>query len=87
VVVSVVVAELQEQLLTWERQLDSREGTIAAWVDGLAPSEYAIGRVCMEHDVESIQAKAAQQDYLAKTCAFSFVYKYSINLSQMLEER
>jgi hypothetical protein len=56
-------------------------------VDGLAPSEYAIGRVCMEHDVESIQAKAAQQDYLAKTCAFSFVYKYSINLSQMLEER
>jgi hypothetical protein len=31
-----VAVELQGQLLAWERVLDSREGAIAMWEDGLA---------------------------------------------------
>jgi hypothetical protein len=30
----VVSVELQEQLIALERELDSREGTIAVWEDG-----------------------------------------------------
>jgi hypothetical protein len=29
-----VAVELQEQLLAWEKELDSREGAITAWEDG-----------------------------------------------------
>jgi hypothetical protein len=47
---SVVAEELREQLLIWERELDSRESTIAALEDGLATSEHTLGRECMEHD-------------------------------------
>jgi hypothetical protein len=50
VATSAVVDELQEQLLTWERELDSREGAIATWQDGLAASKHALGRVCAERD-------------------------------------
>jgi hypothetical protein len=57
VVTSVVVVELQEQLLAWERELESREGTVAAQDDGLATSECTL-RVRMEHDVERAQAEA-----------------------------
>jgi hypothetical protein len=84
---SVVAAELQEQLLTQERELDSREGTIAAWEDGLAAYKCALGRMCMERDVEHIQAKVALQDYLARTCAFTSSSKHSIKFNRMLEER
>jgi hypothetical protein len=43
VAMSVVAVELREMLLTQERELDSREGTIAAWEDGLAAFENALG--------------------------------------------
>jgi hypothetical protein len=43
VAMSVVAVELREMLLTQERELDSREGTIAAWEDGLAAFERALG--------------------------------------------
>jgi hypothetical protein len=39
----VVAIELQEQLLAQEVELDSREGTIIMWEDGLAASEHALG--------------------------------------------
>jgi hypothetical protein len=55
----VVATELQEQLLAREKQLGSREGTVAVWEDGLSASERALGRVCMEHDIEHVQAEAA----------------------------
>jgi hypothetical protein len=48
----VVDDELREQLLTRERELDSREGAIAAWVDGLVAFKRALGRACTKHDVE-----------------------------------
>jgi hypothetical protein len=44
--------EMQEQLLTREREMDSKEGTIIAWEDGLVSSEHALGRACVEHDTE-----------------------------------
>jgi hypothetical protein len=42
--------ELQEQLLVRERELDSWEGAIAAWDDGLVAFECAQGKVHTERD-------------------------------------
>jgi hypothetical protein len=39
----VVAIKLGEQLLSWERELDSREGTIVVCEDGLAASERPLG--------------------------------------------
>jgi hypothetical protein len=86
VATSAVVDELQEQLLTWERELDSREGVIATWQDGLAASEHALGRVCAKRDTACAQAEATRQDYLARLGAFTSDSKHSINFNQMLEE-
>jgi hypothetical protein len=36
VVTSVMAIELLERLLAWERELNSSEGAIASWEDGLA---------------------------------------------------
>jgi hypothetical protein len=52
VVTSAVVAELQEQLLAWERELDYTAGAIAAWEDELVAFEHALKKACMERDVE-----------------------------------
>jgi hypothetical protein len=38
-----VTNELPHQLLTRERELDSREGAIATWEDRLATSEHTLG--------------------------------------------
>jgi hypothetical protein len=51
---SAVAAELQEQLLARERELDSRKGTIAVWKDGLVAFEHTLGRVCIERDTRRI---------------------------------
>jgi hypothetical protein len=64
VVTLTVAIELWEQLLAWERELESREGTITTWEDGLVVFERPLGRVCMECDASHIQAEAAQQDYI-----------------------
>jgi hypothetical protein len=49
---SALVDELQVQLLAWERELDSRDGVIIASEDGLATSESAFTRACLERDTE-----------------------------------
>jgi hypothetical protein len=49
-----VAAELQEQLLDRERELDSREGAITAWEVGLVASQCTLERVFMERDAEHI---------------------------------
>jgi hypothetical protein len=41
-----------------ERELDSKEGTLMAWEDGLVASECTVGRVQMECDIECDQAEA-----------------------------
>jgi hypothetical protein len=59
VATSAVAVELREQLLARERELESREGSIATWEDGLVAFEHALGRVRSEHDVNHVQAEAA----------------------------
>jgi hypothetical protein len=66
--------------------LDSREDPIAAWEDGLVASKITLGKACMEHDIEHILGKAARQDYLARTCAFTSSSRSSIKFSRMLDE-
>jgi hypothetical protein len=87
VATSSVADKLWEQLLARERDLDSREGTIAAWEDGLLASEFSIGRVYVEHNAESAQAEATWQDNIARIRAFTSSSKHSINFNQMLEDR
>jgi hypothetical protein len=41
-----------------ERELDSREGAIVRWEDGLAAFEHALGMACMERDAECAQVEA-----------------------------
>jgi hypothetical protein len=53
-----VLDELWMQLLAQEKEQDSREGTIVAWEEGLVASELALGRACMEHNMERTQAEA-----------------------------
>jgi hypothetical protein len=49
-----MAVELQEKLLARERELDSREGTIAVWEDGLVAFERALGKVDMERGTSRI---------------------------------
>jgi chromosome segregation ATPase len=86
VAMSVVAIELREQLLAWERELESREEAIASREDGLAAFEHALERVHMERDVSPIQAEVAHRDYLAQVRTFSSLSKQLISLSRSLEE-
>jgi hypothetical protein len=54
----VIAVELREQLLAWERELDSREGANTAWGDGLVAFERALGKVRTECDASHAQADA-----------------------------
>jgi hypothetical protein len=81
-----MMGKLQAQLLTREWELDSREGAIATWEDGLVAFKHALGRACMEHKAERTEAEAVRQDYLARMCTFTFGSKNSLNFSRTLEE-
>jgi hypothetical protein len=78
-----MVVDLQEQLLAWERELDSREGTITVWKDSLAASERALGRVCMECVAECNRAEAVRQDYQARILAFMVVVEVPLTLTEL----
>jgi hypothetical protein len=66
-----VSIELQEQLIAWERELDSREGTIIVWEEGLVAFACTLGEVHMEHDASRARADAIQQDIFSQVCASS----------------
>jgi hypothetical protein len=55
-----MMGKLQAQLLTREWELDSREGAIATWEDGLVAFEHALGRACMERKAERTEAEAVR---------------------------
>jgi hypothetical protein len=82
-----MVDEMREQLLAWERELDSREGAIATWEYGLAIFECALGRACAERDAASAQAEVAWHDNHTRLCAFTSGSKHSMNFNRMFEER
>jgi hypothetical protein len=54
----VAAVELREQLLTQERELESKGGTVTAWEDGLAVFECALGRVHTKHYAKCTRAEA-----------------------------
>jgi hypothetical protein len=51
-----VIDELQEQLLALERELDSQEGTVVTWEEGLTTFAHVLGEapVRMSYDVTSL---------------------------------
>jgi hypothetical protein len=67
----VVAVKLQGQLLARERELDSREGAIATWEDGLVAFECTLGKVHMERDASCVPADAVQQDFFTQACVSS----------------
>jgi hypothetical protein len=71
VAASAIAVEFQEQLVARERVLDSREGTLTTWENGLVASKSALGRVCMERNIECTQAEAARSDYRARIHIFT----------------
>jgi hypothetical protein len=81
-----VAVKLSGQLLGWERGLDSREGAIVVWENGLAASECALGRAGVECDAKCDQAKAIRQDYRARIHAFMAGCWCSFNFDWILEE-
>jgi hypothetical protein len=86
VATSVVADELWGQLLAREREMDNREGAITAREDGLASSNRALGRTCMDRDAACAQAEAAQHDYRARLHTSTSSSKHSINFNWMLKE-
>jgi hypothetical protein len=60
VTISAIAVELQEQLFTREKELDSWEHALVAREDDLAASECTLGRVHVECDGVCNQAEAVR---------------------------
>jgi hypothetical protein len=58
-----VTVELQGQLLAQERELDSCEGAIIVWEEGLVAFARALGEVHAERDPSQAPADAVQRDF------------------------
>jgi hypothetical protein len=59
----VVILELEEQLLTWERELDSREGAIITWEEGLVAFSCVLREVSTECDASRARVDAIRWDF------------------------
>jgi hypothetical protein len=70
-----VTIELQGQLLARERELDSREGAMVMWEEGLAALACTLGEERTECDVCCVCADAIQWDFFAQACASSSMSK------------
>jgi hypothetical protein len=81
-----VVVELQEQLLARERELDSREGVVVAWKEGLAAFMHMLRVVRAECNASHVCANAIQWDFFAQVCTSSSRFKQLSGLGQTLEE-
>jgi hypothetical protein len=81
-----VVVELQGLLLAREREMDSGEGAIAMWEDGLVAFECTQGKVHTECDDNRVRADAIQQDFFAQARVSSSRFKQQTNHNRMLEE-
>jgi hypothetical protein len=82
-----VAVELQGQLLARERELDSREGVVVMWEEGLAAFACMLGEVCVECNACHVCASAVQWDFFAQVHASSSRSKQLTDLARMLEER
>jgi hypothetical protein len=54
----VVIAELRDQLLAWERELDHREKLLLIQEHGVVEAERSLGRAHMEYDAANDQTGA-----------------------------
>jgi hypothetical protein len=85
-VASVVVEELQEQLLASE-ELMRREEALTMQQEGAKISQKALVKVRADLDAERAKAKATQQGYLNKMEAHITHSMYSLSLDKMLGEK
>jgi hypothetical protein len=65
------IAELQEQLLAWEQEVDSQEGAIIAWEEGLMVVAHVLGEASVEHDASHAGVHAIQWDFSTQASASS----------------
>jgi hypothetical protein len=61
----VVIVELQEQLLAWERELDSREGALIAWEESLMTFARALREASVECGASHTLAAVTPWDFFA----------------------
>jgi hypothetical protein len=66
-----VFVKLQEQLLSQERELDIREGTIVTWEEGLTTFARVLKEVSMVHDASHAHMDAIRWDFSTQVCASS----------------
>jgi hypothetical protein len=81
-----VDVELQEQLLTRERELDSREGAVAVWEEGMVAFARVLEEVHTKRDASHVRADAVRRDFFSRARASSFQSKQLTNLGRALEE-
>jgi hypothetical protein len=81
-----VAVELQAQLLARERELDSREGAIITWEEGLAALARALWEACVNHNASHVRADAVQWDFFAQAHSSGSTSKKLADLNRMLEE-
>jgi hypothetical protein len=82
----VMTVELQRWLLAWERELDSREGAIIMWKEGLASSVHAYGEVHVECDASHAHVDAVQRDFFTQARTSISRSEKITDIGRMLEE-
>jgi hypothetical protein len=76
-----VAIELKELLLSWERELDSREGAIITREEGLKAFACALGEVCIERDASRTHTDAIKRDFFSQAHTSSSWSKQLTDLS------
>jgi hypothetical protein len=64
-----VAVELEEQLLAQERELESREGAIVMWEEGLVAFTRALREVRTKCDASHAHVNAFQRDFFSQAHA------------------
>jgi hypothetical protein len=81
-----VIDELQEQLLALERELDSQEGTVVTWEEGLTTFAHVLGEASTEHDASSAHADVIRCDFSDQVRTSSTRSGRHNTLSRIVEE-
>jgi hypothetical protein len=82
-----VIAELQDQLLAQERELDCRKGAIIAWEESLMAFVRALEEARTDHDAIHAHGSDVRCDYFAQGSASSSQSEQSKALNRTLDER
>jgi hypothetical protein len=82
-----VVEELQELLLTWDKELMQREEALAMREEKAGIMDKALAKVSADLDTERTKAEATWKKYLNKMVAHTTRAKHSLGLDKMLGEK